>query len=75
MTNDPKTFILSMATLFVDPVRKPKEKSKTSIYEIVGEADTAENGETDDKLVMVLEDFTADLTLDMFDLPNRHKQC
>ena len=39
----------------------------TAIY---ASADSATNGESGDRLVMVLEDFTEDLTLDMFDLPN-----
>ena len=39
----------------------------TAIY---ASADSATNGESGDRLVMVLEDFTDDLTLDMFDLPN-----
>ena len=39
----------------------------TAIY---ASADSATNGESGDKLVMVLEDFEDDLTLDMFDLPN-----
>ena len=39
----------------------------TAIY---ASADSATNGESGDRLVMVLEDFEDDLTLDMFDLPN-----
>ena len=41
------------------------EIANTAIYKVVEGAD--------DVLLMVLEDFTADLTLDMFDLPNANK--
>ena len=45
----------------------------TAIYKVVGVADDATNrpsDDADDVFLMLLEDFTADLTLDMFDLPN-----
>ena len=42
----------------------------TTIFKVVGEADSADNGKTDDIVLMVLEDFDDALTLDAFDLPN-----
>ena len=48
-----------------EPVHEPKEINNTAIYKVVEGAD--------DVLLMVLEDFSADLTLDMFDLPNANK--
>ena len=43
-------------------------KTNTAIYKIVGEADSAENGKTDDVLIMVLEDVYRPLTRDDFEV-------
>ena len=48
--------------------RDHKNLANTAIYRVVGAADTAENGENNDVLVMVLEDFISGLTYDMFDV-------
>ena len=42
------------------------------IYKIVGNADNSDNGESDDALLMVLEDFETALEFDMFDVAHLH---
>ena len=52
-------------------IRWTQSSSDTIIYRVKGVADDADNRPTDDAddvAVMVLEDFTADLTIDMFDI-------